>query len=718
MSAVETRAGGARAGAGSVVVGATDPAPGSTGAAGPAPGGRRGVPAVVLVFVVGLVLVAGFAVWDLTLGTSHVGAGELIGLLTGRRDDQTLAVLVASRAPRVLAGLLVGAALGVSGTALQSVARNPLASPDTLAVNAGAYLTVVLAAVLGFSLPFALSGGLAFLGGLGAAALVLVIARGGADGPTRLVLAGSAAMLALSSVTTLLLLLFEQETQGMFAWGEGSIVQSGTHKVAEATPVVVLGVLALLVWSHRLDVLALGDDTASVLGLDVRRTRIVAVLLAVLLAAIAVTVAGPVGFVGLAAPVIARLVAGRVRGLHRHLLLLPLAAVAGCVVVLGADVVLRIALPVETGVSIPTGVVTTLIGAALMVWLARRLRDPGPTQQTAAVGARPATRRRVLTVVAVLVVLVAGGLVAGLLLGDRTILLGDVQHWLAGVSGREISFVLDQRVPRVLAALVGGAALGLAGTTVQAVARNPLAEPGLLGVTGGAGVGAVLALVLVPGATAWLVSGGAAVGALATFAVVYALAGRRGSSDRFVLVGLGVSAVASALITVLVLVTNPWNTTVALTFLSGSTYGRTMAQVWPCVLALAVLLPLVARRHHDLDLVALDDDVPRVLGVPFERRRFTFLLVTVVLTAASVSAVGVVGFVGLVAPHLARTLVGGRHARVVPVAVLLGAVLVSLADTVGRTVIAPTQIPAGLLTAVLGAPYFVRLLWRTRGSST
>ncbi|MEZ0446553.1 iron ABC transporter permease [Cellulomonas sp. ICMP 17802] len=695
---------------------ASIPAPTAPVADPSSPSRRRG--RVVAVFVVALVAVLLLAAADLTLGTSRVGLGDLLGLLTGSRDDEALAVLVASRAPRVLAGLLVGGALGLSGSALQSVARNPLASPDTLAVNAGAYFTVVLAAVTGFALPFAVNGALAFVGGLAAAALVLAIARGGAEGPTRLVLAGSATMLALSSLTILLMILFEQETQGMFAWGEGSIVQSGTDKVVQAAPVVLVVGIALVAWARRLDVLALGDDTASVLGLDVRRTRVVTVLLAVLLAALAVTVAGPIGFVGLSAPVIARLVAARIPGLARHRLLLPLAALSGCVVVLAADVLLRVAVPGIAGVAIPTGVVTTLFGAAVMVWLARRLRDSGPARSTAAVGAHPASRTRVAVVVGTLVVAVVAALVAGFLLGDRLLLLGDVAQWFGGVSGRQVTFVLDQRTPRVLAALLAGAALGLAGTTVQAVARNPLAEPGLLGITGGAGVGAVLALVLVPGASIWIVSAAACVGALATFALVYALANRRGlSSDRLVLVGIGVSAVATSLITLVVVLTNPWNTTMALTWLSGSTYGRTAAQVWPVAIALVLLTPLVLRWRRDLDVLAVDDDVARVLGVQLERTRLGLLTVTALLTAASVSAIGVVGFVGLIAPHLARSLVGSSHTRVVPVAALLGALLVSIADTLGRTVIAPAQIPAGLLTAMIGAPYFISLLWRTRRSA-
>src|SRR6478735_747793 len=366
--------------------------------------------------VVAVLVAAVLAAVHLTQGTADVGVLDLVRLLTGDGADQTLAVLVASRLPRLLAGLLLGVALGVAGAVLQSVARNPLASPDTLAVNAGAYLTVVVVAAFGISIPFYLQGGLAFLGGLAAAGLVLVLARGGADGPTRLVLAGSAIMLALHSLTMVLLVLFEQETTGLFAWGSGSIVQSGTRTVSLATPVVVAGVLAALLLARRLDLLGLGDDAATVLGVDVRRTRVLAVLVAVLLAAIAVTVAGPVGFVGLAAPVVARLIARRVPGLGRHVLLLPFAAVVGVVVILGADVLLRVLLPGTTSIAVPTGIVTTVLGAVLLVWLARRLRDAGPGAQ-AARGALGRPRSRT-AVVAVLVLLVVAAAVAGLLLGD------------------------------------------------------------------------------------------------------------------------------------------------------------------------------------------------------------------------------------------------------------------------------------------------------------
>lgn len=151
-----------------------------------------------------------------------------------------------------------------------------------------------------------------------------------------------------------------------------------------------------------------------------------------------------------------------------------------------------------------------------------------------------------------------------------------------------------------------------------------------------------------------------------------------------------------------------------LAWLSGSTYGRTWAQVVPVAVALAVALPAALLGRRQLDVLAVDEDTPRLLGVAVEPTRLVLLGAAALLTATSVAAVGVVAFVGLIAPHAARALVGGRHARVLPVAALVGAALLSLADTAGRTVVAPAQLPAGLAVALLGTPWFVALLLRSR----
>jgi iron complex transport system permease protein len=666
-------------------------------------------------FGVAVVLIVVLAGVHLTQGTSSVGAGDLVRLVFGQGTDNAANVLVASRLPRLLAGVLVGVALGVAGAGLQSLARNTLASPDTLGVNAGAYLAVVIVAAFGVSLPVLPAGGVAFVGGLAAAGLVLLLSAGGSTGPTRLILAGSAVAMALGGLTTLMLLLYREETIGTFAWGAGTLVQTDLHAVTQMTPVVAVGILGAFLLAARLDILTLGDDTAAVLGVNVRRTRVLTTVVTVLLSAAAVTVAGPVGFVGLVAPVLVRLLARLVPGLLRHRVLLPLSGLAGVVVVLASDVVLRAAFGGQAGVEIPTGIMTMVVGAIVLIWLARRHRDSGPSRSPAGTHGALRTRRTFWLVAVVLAVLLIAAAVGAMLTGDAFLRTGDIANWVNGRSGRAITYVLDQRFPRVLSAVLCGAALAIAGTTVQAVCRNPLAEPGILGITGGAGVGAVTTLVLLPSASIWLLSGVAAAAAVVTFGLVYLVSWRGGlSSDRLVLIGVGVSSVATALITLLIVATDPWNLSLAMTWLSGSTYGRTLPQVVPVTLALLVLLPLLVHLRRDLDLLALDDDVPRILGVRLERTRLLALLAAALLTAAAVSAIGVVGFVGLVAPHAARALVGGRHARILPVAALLGALLVSLADSIGRTVLAPAQIPAGLLTALIGAPYFVYLLWRTR----
>ncbi|RJL30117.1 iron ABC transporter permease [Bailinhaonella thermotolerans] len=679
-----------------------------------APARRLGVAGLFVLGLAGVVLIAAV---HITQGTSSVGVMDLLRLpFTDGDGGEAARVLAASRLPRLLAGVAVGVALGVAGALLQSLARNPLASPDTLAVADGAHLAVVGVAAFGVTLPTLPAGGLALVGGLGAAALVMALSSGGRTSTTRLILAGSATGIALHSLTNLLMILFQEQTTGLFAWGSGSLVQSDLVAVAQLGPIIAAAVLLGVFAGPRLDILGLGDDTAATLGVNVRRTRVLATVLAVVLSAAAVTIAGPIGFVGLCAPVVVRLLLRVIAGPQRHRVLLPLAALAGVIFVLGADIVLRAVLGGQAGVDVPPGVVTTIIGAGVLIWLARRHRDAGPTRRPPTVRSAAGRSRAALwTIGGVCAALLAGAAVLGLLAGDSWLLTGDVANWLRGESGKVVTFVLDQRYPRVLAAVLAGAALAVAGTIFQAVCRNPLAEPGVLGVTAGAGVGAITLITLVPAAGIWAMSAAAGFGAVATFALIYLLSWRGGlSSDRIVLIGVGAHAAATAITVLIIVRSDPWSTSKALTWLSGSTYGRVPVQLIPVALALVLVLPLAALLRRDLDLLALDEDTPRILGVALEPVRLAALGGAVLLTSSAVSAVGVIGFVGLVAPHIARALVGGRHAHVLPVAALLGAILVSLADTLGRTVIAPAQIPAGLVTALIGTPYFVWLLWRSR----
>ncbi|MFF0741698.1 iron ABC transporter permease [Streptomyces sp. NPDC004111] len=659
-----------------------------------------------------LVLVAVLAFVDITQGTTSVGAPEVWKALTGQAQPGDASVVVAARIPRMVAGLLIGAVLAVAGAALQRVSRNVLASPDTLAVNAGSYLALGIASVTGISLPLFAGTGVAFVGGLAAAAVVLGLSGLGA-GTVRLVLAGSAMLLGLNALTEALLLLFPQETEGLFQWNQGAIAQSGYDGVLRMLPLAVLGVAGLLLLARRMDALALGDDAARGLGVPVRSTRVLAVVLAALLSAAAVALAGPIGFVGLCAPALVRPLAHRMRALTRSRGALPFTALVGAALVLGSDVLLRALVPSDTAVAVPTGVVTSFIGAVFLIVMATRTKDT--------VGAAAPDRLRIrsrtvfVATTAVLVVLLVAVTIAAVLIGDSKLLLGDVSNWAQGNAGRAVTFVLDTRVPRVAAALLAGAALALAGTLVQSVTRNPLAEPGTLGVSGGAALGAVLLVTTVPLAGSWGVAAAAFAGAVAAAGLVFGLAARGGfQQNRLVLVGFGVATGSAAAISLLVILTDPFNAIKALTWLSGSTYGRTFPDVVPLALVLALGIAVAVARRTELDLLSLDEDTPRLLGLSLGKGRLGLLSLSVLLSATAVAAAGTIGFVGLVAPHAARALVGRRHTRVVPVAVLLGAVLVCTADLVGRTVIAPAQLGAGLMTAVIGTPYFLYLLVRSR----
>ncbi|MFF8882208.1 iron ABC transporter permease [Streptomyces flaveolus] len=674
-----------------------------------APTSRSGAAAVTAGLVL---LVAVLAVVDITQGTAAVGPAEVFKALTGRADPDDASVVVASRLPRMTAGLLVGAVLGAAGAVLQAVSRNVLASPDTLAVNAGSYLALGLVGAIGVSLPMIASSGVAFAGGLAAAAVVLGLSGLG-TGTVRLVLAGTALMLGLTSVTEGLLLLFPEETEGLYQWNQGSIAQNGFDGVLQMLPLALIGLVGLMLTARRVDALALGDDAARGVGVPVRATRVTVVVLAALLSAAAVTLAGPIGFVGLAAPALVRPLARRFRGYARSRTALPAAALTGAGLVLGSDVLLRALVPDDLSVAVPTGVVTSLVGAVFLIVMALRLRDTGGTGAPDRL--RVPSRAVFLATVAVLVAVLVGLVVAAVLLGDSKLLLGDVVNWARGNAGRTVSFVLDTRVPRVLAALCAGAALALSGTLVQAVTRNPLAEPSVLGVSGGAALGAVLLVTTAPVAGGWAVAGAAFAGAGATAVVVFGLAARGGfQQNRLVLVGIGVAAATTALISLLIVLTDPFNATKALTWLSGSTYGRGMPDVLPVALVLAVGTVVAVARRTELDLLSLDEDTPRLLGLSLGPGRLGFLVLSVLLSATAVACAGTIGFVGLVAPHAARALVGRRHVRVVPVATLLGAALVCTADLLGRTVIAPAQLGAGLMTAVIGTPYFLYLLVRSR----
>nr|WP_246580639.1 iron ABC transporter permease [Deinococcus aestuarii] len=296
----------------------------------------------------------------------------------------------------------------------------------------------------------------------------------------------------------------------------------------------------------------------------------------------------------------------------------------------------------------------------------------------------------------------------------------DVLRVLAG-GGDDLTrqLVLGLRVPRVLVSLLCGAMFAASGAIMQGVIRNPLASPDLIGVGAGAGLAVTLFLLAWPGAPVGGLPWAALAGAWAGFGLVLLLAREwRGAGlnnlhpVRLALVGVAVAAALGAW-QQLVLVRAPDGLGTALSFLTGTVYGadtERVARVLPWAL---VLLPAALLLSRTLDVLNLGEDLATSLGTRVSAARLLCLGVGVALAGAAVTGAGILGFVGLLAPHLARLLVGGRHGRLVPVSVLVGALLVLAADTLGRTLLPPVEVPAGIFTTLVGAPYFLYLLRRS-----
>jgi ferric citrate transport system permease protein len=290
-----------------------------------------------------------------------------------------------------------------------------------------------------------------------------------------------------------------------------------------------------------------------------------------------------------------------------------------------------------------------------------------------------------------------------------------VLQYFAGFDIGNEAFILENyRFPRIVLAICVGAGLGVSGAILQGVIRNPLASPDVIGITKGAGLAAGIVIILFPHSPVYALPVAAFAGAALVTILLYLIAYRKGvKPSTLALVGIALGAVCQAGIQFL-MVKFPVEVNAALVWMTGSLWGNDWEDVFLLLPFVVILVPLSIFLAVKLDLLALGDEVAQGLGERVRVTRMLLIVLSVALAGASVAVVGSLGFIGLIAPHIARQLVGNRNKILLPVSALTGAILVLTADALGRGLAPPVEIPAGIFTAVIGAPYFLYLLRRIK----
>ncbi len=622
---------------------------------------------------------------------------ELWAMLASAEHSFEFLQLQLSALPRLSMALLTGAALGLSGSLLQQITQNRLVSPMTIGASSGAWLGLVLATLL---VPtFAASHGhwAALLGALVAVGLVLLIAGRSGIGGLPLVLGGMAMNLLLGALAAGLVLINNQYTQGLFVWGAGDLAQIDWHWVQWLWPKLLLALPVLILAPRPLSLLQLGGDAAQGRGLALWPVMLVLFLAALWLCSVSITAVGLIGFIGLLTPNLAKMLGARTARDE-----LCYSALLGALLLLATDALALLANRVS-GQLVPSGAAAALIGAPVLLWLARRhlaAEDPRGLQLPR--GAERFGWRSALWValLAVLALTVALGLARGV----------DGWHlqWPSAL-------VWSLRWPRVLTAASAGAGLAISGLLLQRLLRNPLASPDILGLSAGATLAVMLALIVFGGAVFGAVAPLAAfVGSLAVLAVLMLLGRRHHYSPALMaLLGISLGALLNAALQ-FVLAKGSGDSFALLGWLAGSTYRATPAQALWLTVGVLLFGALALLFQRALTLIGIGDGVAASRGLNVPRLRLVLLVLVALLCALVTSLLGPVAFLGLLAPHIA-VMLGAR--RVLPqllLAASLGAVLMLLADWVGRTLIFPLQIPVGIVASVLCGSYFVYLLIRGR----
>lgn len=639
----------------------------------------------------------------LALGTATVLVAEPVrDLLASRVNpepyDIERMVLLYATLPRLSMAFLAGAALAASGAILQQVLRNPLASPTTLGIDAGARLaitvtTLFVPSLIGFGRDI-----VALTGSALSTLLVFFLVRRRGFSALAIVLAGLVIGLYCGAASALLVLLKDRILASLFIWGSGSLSQQSWDPFLSLLGRLALAVIPVLLIIRPLSLLDLDDDSVRALGLPVKKLRVAAVAIAAALSAFVTSAVGVIGFIGLVAPVIARLSGARRFGER----LWWSTVMGGCLLLL-TDATLQILAGV-TAEFVPTGAVTAVIGSPLLLLLLPRLKVAARPSATAT--PQTAQAFSVSTVVIV-------GTLGFLLLVGLAVLAGRGPYGEWQISSlAQLDYVITWRLPRIVAAASAGALLGTAGLILQRVTGNEMASPEVLGVSAGAILAVTLALFVFGALDVFWRDVAGMAGGIGVLGLLVTLGSRSSiSPEKVLLGGVALSALIDAVVGVLSATGDP-RAFLLLGWMSGTTGGTTVAGALAAGLAAAVLISVSVLPSRWLAILPLGDSPARAVGLSLGRSRFLLLFLAAVLTAAATPIIGPLTFVGLMAPHIVQAAGIRRPLACVFGSAIAGAGVMTVADWVARTAAYPVQLPTGLVAAMVGAPFLMILLNR------
>lgn len=323
---------------------------------------------------------------------------------------------------------------------------------------------------------------------------------------------------------------------------------------------------------------------------------------------------------------------------------------------------------------------------------------------------------KVLVILPALILISLLLLILGVSVGSTMIQPWTIVENIIGIGDGEYSFIIKAfRLPRTILALMAGSSLAVSGLILQGLIRNPLASPDIIGITGGAKVAAVLFLTYFSRVSIKWIPVVAIIGAGISFLIIYLLAWKKGVSPiRLVLIGIGIEAGMGALVTMMMVLSPIYSTSEAYIWLTGSVYGANWNDVLAMLPWVIVFIPISLSFSRKINAQELGDDLSVSFGLNVQLIRFTLITVSVALAGSAVAFAGGIGFIGLIAPHIGRKLVGRSFGNLVPVSALIGGLIVMLADVAARTMFLPLDLPAGVFVSGMGAPFFIYLLYRNR----